>query len=519
MKLNKTSIFYSTLILTSANFFVRVLGFIYRIFLSRTIGPQGMGLYQLIFPVYMITITITSSGIPLAVSRIIAQRNAINDESGVRRTVIVAIYFVALLAMLLSAIIILNVDVIANNILHEPRTRTPLLIFSPCILITGIGAVFKGYFYGTKNVRPSALSEIIEQLVRIILVVIILLKISSFNEQIAASVVILGMVIGELSSALYLHHRYTKATRKYYSQSNKTLSTFCLSNQMLAIAIPVTLTRLASSFINSANSILIPQRLMASGLSNHEAIGLFGIVSGMVIPLLFLPFTLISALSVVVIPNLSEDKMLNNWHSIRDKISKSIFITSLTAFTSMGLLIPLGFPIGIILYQQPSVGKYLMLLAPSMIFLCLQHHLSSILNGLGKQNRAAIHFMLGGIIQIFCTYFLVANPNYGIYGFGFGFFISSIIVSTLNLIIVIQTTGLHFEWIEWIIKPATASLLMGLTIRLFYSAFITCNMPSFFSLIFSAMIGLVILFSVLFALGSLPWIVKTIKMNKIIQFK
>ncbi len=498
MRLNNKSIFYSALVLTSANFFVRVLGFIYRIFLSRTIGPQGMGLYQLIFPVYMITITITSSGIPLAVSRIIAQRRAINDESGIRRTVSVALYFVAFLALLLSVVIVFNVDSIANNILHEARTRNPLLIFFPCILITGIGAVFKGYFYGTKNVRPSALSEIIEQIVRIVLVVTILLKISSFDEQTAASIVILGMVIGELSSALYLHHRYRKSTKKIYSQSNKTLSTFGLSNQMLAIAIPVTLTRLASSSINSANAILIPQRLMASGLSSHDAIGLFGIVSGMVTPLLFLPFTLISALSVVIIPNLSEDKMLNNWHNIRDKISKSIFMTSLTAFASMGLLIPLAHPIGIILYQQPSVGKYLIILAPSIIFLCLQHHLSSILNGLGKQIRAAIHFMFGGIIQILCTNFLVANPNYGIYGFAFGFFISTIVVSSLNLYVVIQTAKLDFEWIEWIFKPAFACLLMGLTIRLLYSAFISFNMPHLFSLIFCAMIGLVILISILF---------------------
>ena len=475
------------------------------------IGPQGMGLVQLIFPVYMITITLTASGIPVAVSRIVAQRKAVNDTHGIRRVVWIALLLVAVIACFISAVIVLNADTIAANLLHDARTRIPLLVFFPCILIAGFSAVFKGYFYGVKNIHPSALSEIIEQIIRIILVTTILLSIPSLGTGTSAAVVVFGMVIGELCSLLYLHARYHKHMEKNHA-SLVDPSTIMLLKQVFLIAVPVTLTRLISALMMSANSVLIPQRLMVSGMPQHEAIGTFGIIAGMVMPLLFFPFTLISALSVIIIPNLSENVMLKNWTMIRDKISKSIFITCLTAFPCMGLLIPLASPIGIVLYKQPAVGKYLMLSAWAIIFICLQHNLSSILNGLGKQNRAAVHFIAGGLVQLCCTYFLVADPAFGIYGFIIGFILSGILVAFLNLVAVIQTAKLHFEWNEWIVKPASASCLMALVIRLIFIFLIELGISSTLSLTIAVPIGLTVLVITLLGLGSIPfWLIKKVR--------
>lgn len=511
MKVNTKSLLYGTFILTAANFIVRILGFIYRIFLSRMIGAQGMGLVQLIFPVYFITVTLTSSGIPVAVSRIVAQRKAIHDERGIKRTVFLASILVAIIGTAVSLLVVLNANTIAVDILQDVRTKNALLIFFPCILITGIGAILKGYFYGTKNIHPPAFAEIAEQLVRIIFVSGLLLYLSSFSEDTSVIIVILGMVIGELASLLYLHYHYRQSTKNYY-RSVQTPSVTSMFRHIGTIAVPVTVTRFIHTLMMSLNAILIPQRLMASGLTNHEAVGLFGIVSGMVMPLLYFPFTLISALSVIIIPNLSENVMLKNWSEILNKISKSIMITCLTAFMCMGLLLPLGHPIGVVLYKQPAVGKYLEILVWSVIFLCLQHSMSSILNGLGQQNRAAVHFMIGGFIQLTCTYFLVASPHFGIMGFIIGFMASSIIVTLLNGISVIQTTGLKIKWLDWIIKPAAASYFMALIIRTVFIS-LTGNGTSYaFALAASVLVGLIVLMLVLLAIGSLPsWLMKEVK--------
>ncbi|MDK2800923.1 MAG: stage sporulation protein [Clostridiales bacterium] len=510
LKFNKNSLLYGTFVLTIANIFVRLLGFIYRIFLSRMIGPQGMGLVQLIFPLYMITITLTASGIPIAVSRIVSQRKAIGDIRGIKRTVFISLLMVIVISIFLCFLVIINADKIATHLFKDTRTHSAILVFFPCILITGLGAVLKGYFYGVKNIHPPALSEIIEQIVRMVLVVAILLWIPSLSVQASTAVVILGMVIGELASLLYLHYYYHQSMKVNF-HSIQTPASALLFKNILIIAIPITLTRLVSSLMMAANSILIPRRLMAGGMANSEAVGAFGIISGMVMPLLFLPFTIISALSVVIIPNLSENVMLKNWTNIRDKVSKSIFITCLTAFGSMALIIPLAHVIGIVLYQQPAVGKFLIPLSYSMIFFCLQHSLNSILNGLGKQNRAALHFMIGGIIQLICTYFLVAHPDFRIYGFIIGFFFSSMIVSFLNFIAVIQITKLQIQFTKWFLKPGLVSLLTALVIRLTFLFLVNHEISYGLSLITAVPIGIIALMVMLFQTGSLPlWLLKEI---------
>lgn len=339
------------------------------------------------------------------------------------------------------------------------------------------------------------------------MVVTILLLIPSLSIKVAATIVILGMVIGELASLLYLHYHYNNY-EKNKSNCVKSFAYHRLVKNILKISIPITLTRLISSLIIASNSILIPRRLMAGGLSSSEAIGTYGIIAGMVMPLLFLPFTLISALSIVIIPNLSENIALKNWTDIRNKVSKSIMISSLTAFSSMAIIIPLANPIGAVIYKQVKVGLLLTPLAYSMIFFCLQQNLNSILNGLGKQNRAAFHFLIGGSVQLICTYVLVANPKYGIYGFVIGFTLSSIIVSTLNFIAVISYTKLTIKPIEWFLKPGFAALVVALITRFMFLLLIDEQISYGISLFIAGCISIILLGIVLFSIGSLnKWII------------
>ncbi|WP_157910359.1 stage V sporulation protein B [Petroclostridium xylanilyticum] len=504
MKLNTKSLLYGTFVLTAANFIVRLLGFIYRIFLSRMIGPEGMGLFQLVFPLYMVSITVTASGIPIAVSRLVAERKAIGDERGIVRTVIISLCLITIVSICLSAFFVLNIDQITVNLLQDFRIRPALFIFFPCILITGLAAVFKGYFYGLRDIHPPAFAEIAEQIIRMILVSVILSCIPSLNEQTSAAIAVFGMVMGELAGLLYLHYSYHQSV-KNYSKSKETPSVVRISKTILGIALPITLTRLIGSSMGAANSILIPRRLAAGGMTSSEAIGTYGIISGMVMPLLFFPFALISALSVILIPNLSENVILKNWSNIRDKISKSILITCLTAFPTMALLVPLAHPIGIVLYDQPDVGNLLTPLAFSTIFLCLDYSLGNILNGLGKQARAAVHSTIGDVIQIICTYFLVAHPSFGIYGFIIGFIANSILVSVLNFITVVQVTRLKPQFSNWFIKPGLASLLMALVVRLLYLVLTNYKIAYGLSLIIAITIGLMVLFITFVLLGSIPY--------------
>ncbi|NLY43413.1 MAG: polysaccharide biosynthesis protein [Clostridiaceae bacterium] len=502
MKLNTQSILYGTLVLTAANLFVRLLGFIYRIFLSRKIGPEGMGLFQLVFPVYTLSITVAASGIPVAVSRLVAQQKALGNNKGAHQVVLVGVFLVASLSACLFAIILFNIDFISSNLLHDIRIRLALFIILPCICITGIASVLKGYFYGIKDIHPPAIAEIVEQMIRMILVTFLLTCIPSLNEQTSAAIAAFGMVIGELGGLLFLHYCYhnnNNGIRKY-----KSFPQVSILKKILKIAIPITLTRLITTILGSANAVLIPGRLVSSGISRNKAIAIYGILSGMVMPLVFIPFSIITALSVVIIPNLSENYALKNWASIRDKISKSILLTSTTAFSTMALLIPLGQPLGVVLYKQSLAGDLLTPIALFMIFTCLDYNLGSILNGLGMETRSAIHSTLGDILQLFLTYFLVGNSYFGIYGFVIGFILNSIVVSILHFIALIRTTGLKPDFIRWFIKPGLICLVTASAVRFLFLMLVYSGIAYSLSLIISATTGMIICITLLICSGQIP---------------
>lgn len=516
MKINTKSMLYGTIILSMANFIVRLLGFVYRVFLSRTIGSQGMGLVQLVYPVFYIGIALTTTGIPIAVSRLISEKKVKNDYHGMRFTMTIAITLVTIISVTLTLAALLNLNFISKVIIKDERTKGALFVLLPCIIIIGIGATLKGFFYGQKDIHPPALAEIIEQITRMAVAIgLILWLVPGEDFALSAILVMFGSVMGELSSLLFLHINYNRARKRLkiaYSSSrnlydnhlSKIYGIKKAAGAITAIALPITVTRLINSLMSSANAILIPQRLMAGGLIKEQAVDMLGIFSGMVMPLMFLPFTITNALTVVIIPNLSESKVMNKWKDIQGKISKAIKLTLLIAFPSTALLASLGNPIGDLLYRHPMVGVFLIPISYTLPLHALQHTSSGILNGLGKQNQAAFHYMGGSLIQLMCTWFLAANPAIRIWGVVIGFTLSSLMVCSANIITLLKTAKMSFRFTEWILKPGTAAFLMGFSSSMVYNILSSRKVPVLLSLIASAGAGFILFFLSLWALKSIP---------------
>lgn len=515
MKINTRSMLYGTMVLSIANFIVRLLGFVYRVFLSRMIGPQGMGLVQLVNPVFHIAITLTVSGIPIAVSRLISEKNVKHDIVGMRRTMTVALSLVTIISTTLAVIGLFNLNFISQVIIKDERTKWSLFILFPCVIFIGLGATLKGFFYGQKNIHPPALAEIIEQLTRMSIAVgLIFWFAPKDNFALAAVLVMLATVFGEISSLLFLHIRYHKFKKEFPARAKlrpgndplpiKFDSMRKIATSIITITLPITSTRLINSLMSAANAILIPQRLMASGMIREDAVGLFGIVTGMVLPLMFLPFAITNALNVVIIPNLSESMAMKRWSDIQDKVNKAIHLTCIIAFPSTALLASLGQPIGDLLYKQPLVGTFLIPMSYFLVFHAIQHTCSGILNGLGKQTRAALHFMTGSVIQLICTYLLLANPKVRIWGILIGFFISALIVSTANMITVLKTAKMSFRFMEWILKPGFAALLMGFCTITIYRILTGLGAPVLLKLIISALLGFTLFLISLWAVNGMP---------------
>ncbi|HZJ83674.1 MAG TPA: stage V sporulation protein B [Clostridia bacterium] len=504
--MRKHSVLHGIFILTISNILVQLLGFVYRILLSRSIGPEGMEILHLIMPVLSISLALVSAGVPLAVSRLVAQRKVMEDRSGVRRVLFTALGLVITTSLFACIILIMNINWIVHDILKEPRTRGALFVLYPIIIIMAISGVLKGYFHGVKDFYPTAYSDVLENIVRIVLVFYIIRKISHMDISIQVAIVVLVMVIGELSSLLYLNYCYHKFQKFRPLSQRKAQPIYHPLMDILKISLPLTLIRLISSLSNSVSSILIPQRLVVSGMTHSDAISRLGMLSGMVAPLLFLPFIFTGSLSLVIVPNLSEDLTQKNWNGIRSKISKTIFITTITALPFGAILVSLADPIGLLLYKQKEVGSMLQFAACSVGLHTLSFGLRGVLNGLGKQSRVAIFSFLGEIFEIGCTYFLVALPNVRIYGYIIGFSLSSFIVLALGLNTIRKTTNLAIRWGEWFIKPGFASLLTASITRLLYLWAFNGGFPILISFFIAALTGIFIYISALYLMGSISFV-------------
>jgi stage V sporulation protein B len=507
--MGKNSILQGAFVLTVSSILVRLLGFAYRIILSRRIGPEGMGILQLIMPVLFTSLALVSAGIPLAVSKLVAHRRALGDFYGIRKVLFTALGLVISLSLLVCFVLVLKVNWIAYGILKEPRVRGGLLAIYPAIIMMSVSAVFKGYFYGVKNFYPPAISEIIEELITIILIFYFLDRTNHLDISVQVTVAALAIVIGELSSLLYLNYSYYRTPKDLPLTRTQATSPHPLMN-ILKLSGPITLVRLVSSLGTSLSSILIPQRLVASGITQSQAMSTLGILNGMVSPLMFLPFTFVGSLAVVMIPNLSEELARNNWSRVSSKISKAIYTTTIAALPFGALMMALANPIGILLYKQNEVGHLLGILAYFSGINAVSYTLSAILNGLGYQNKSAIFAIIGTGIEIIFIYFLVALPNLRIYGYIIGFFVSSLIVLSLQLITLHKVSRVKILWSEWFLKPTLASLLTASLIRLIYITLFKGIYSLSISFAISIFMGIILYTFILYIMDSTRFFIQSI---------
>ncbi|MDR2670294.1 MAG: oligosaccharide flippase family protein [Oscillospiraceae bacterium] len=424
MKWNTRSALYGAALLTAVNLFAQAVGFVYRVCLARLIGAEGLGLLALVTPVHSVLLSLVVSGLTVAVSRLSAGYAALDNTLAVRQLVRRALSVFLLLWCAVALPVILFSDGISVALLGDARTRTGLLLLLPCLLLTGIENIHKNHFYGLKKIHPPALSEILENLVRTGAVLTLLHCLRPSYEEYAIGLVVLGMVICEVVSAVLLRTLYRRSQRGRRA-AGPGLPRRRMLSDMAAIAVPFALSSLLSNCIGAAGSVMVPARLMAAGLTADEALSSYGVVVGMTMPLLSLPLAFAVGLSLVMIPRLSEDLALRRFASIRRRVTRTLALATAALLPSMALLALAGPDLARLLFRQAAAGLYIPPLALGTVFACYHSILSSLLSALGLQTRAAANAILAGLLQLALTWLGAAQPRLGIGGFVYAFLIAS----------------------------------------------------------------------------------------------
>ena len=431
---------YGTIILTATGFLTRIIGFFYRIYLSRLFGEEGMGIYQLLSPVLSLSFSLTAAGYQTAISKLVAERAA-REKHPSFRPLAVGLSISLPLSLLCNLIVYLLADPIAVRLLQEPRTASMLRILSFSIPFSAVHACANGYFYGIKKAGIPSASQLLEQITRVGCVYIISAYFASMGRIPSVSVAVLGLTVGEFFSMLvslgaawncFAKSRTHKINYSLFSSERLFRSSSILYSQLLAMALPLTANRIVLNLLQSVESVSIPARLRLYGYDNVTSLSVYGVLTGMAMPFIFFPNALTSSVAILLLPMISESYALGDMAAVRKYSTKTIKYCGLMGFGCLCIFVLFGGWAGTTLFDSPLAGYFISTLGFICPFLYLDTTLSSILQGLGMAGQIFVMNVICLLIRLGFVFWAV--PQFGITGYLWGLLASQLILGLLYLV-------------------------------------------------------------------------------------
>ncbi|WP_240414335.1 stage V sporulation protein B [Paenibacillus periandrae] len=447
--MTKQSFLKGTLILLAAGIVNRILGFIPRITLPRLIGAEGVGLYQMGFPFMIVILTLITGGIPIAVAKLIAEAEAENNESRIRRILRLAMTLTVSLGILFTLASLLGAQWIANHLLTDSRVYYTFLCMTPIIILVGIGSVLRGYFQGRQNMIPTAVSQVAETIIRIFTVLAFAYALLPYGIEYAAAGAMAGVMVGEAVAllVLFLYYRRSRSQTTPFPiakiGSVPLVGRLANLRQLLKLALPITGSKLVGSCSYFLESILIIRSLAAAGIATKLATAQYGMLQGMIIPILLLPSALTYSLSVSLIPSLSEAAARNDMQTIHNRLHQSLKLALVTGAPFVMIMFVLAEPLCDLMYGQSQIAPMLKMMAPVALFIYFQAPLQASLQALNRPGSALVNTLIGSVIKLALIVGLAGQPQFGILGAVMAININIMLVTVLHWHSVVRL--LHFR--------------------------------------------------------------------------
>ena len=438
--MKKQHFLHGAAILGAAGIVSKLLGAIYRIPFARMVGGEGMGIYQMAYPIYTLALALSTSGLPTALAIMIAEKAARNEHAAAKKIFRVTFIILAVLGALMSLAILKLAPFLAVNVFHNPSAFLAIRAVAPAIFLSTVVSCWRGYFQGYQNMVPTAVSQVSEQIIRVITVLVLAFYLMPYGVAHAAAGAAFGAVTGGITAVVVLgcfaaFSSFSGGNTKELPPSTKIIK------QLFQLGVPVSLAGLIMPIVQGIDAVIIPGQLLVAGYSTTEAADLYGQLTGMAMTLVNLPVMFTVALGAGIVPAVSESVALKNLTNARVTISQAftaMFVISLPS--AIGLYI-LAEPICKLLYNIPQAGLILKATAPIVIAIGLYQVTASILQGMGKMMTTMINLGLGCLFKIIFTYLLVASPLMGISGAAYSTAGGFLIAGMLNLIFLAQELG------------------------------------------------------------------------------
>lgn len=440
--LKKTIFIKNAVILTVSSLILRFAGIIFKVYVTRLIGSEGVGLYQLIFSFYLLASTFATSGISTAVTRLVTEEIALGSKDGTLRIFRRSIELTLIVAFVSLFILFFGAEFIANSIIGDIRAMPALKIMAFSLPFMGISSCIRGYFIARRNVTPNALTQILEQAVRIGAIVVLAQKFIKKGLAAACTAVILGDTLAEALSCLVLYLCFISSKKGLNRLNGRENPPFGVIRELTRIALPITSGRYLNTALRTAENVLVPKNLSRYPLSGAKALSQFGMIKGMALPILFFPATLLNSVATLLIPEISEAKAKKMNFTIKRLTLRVLRLTGGMSLIFGVLFLILGEKIGLLIYKSSDVGALLVALAPIVPFMYLDSVSDGILKGLDEQSftfRTSISDSTIRIILILCLL-----PISGMKGFIGIMYFSNFLTCFLNMRRLCKVTNIKF---------------------------------------------------------------------------
>ncbi len=469
--IRKQSFLGGAFVLALAGLFSKVLGAVYRIPLYPMLGQEGMGLFQMAYPAYGLILVLSTTGINVAVSKIVSERLAVGDRAGAWRSFRHALFLLTGLGLLFSFLLFMAAEPIARLIAKDERAWLSIAAVSPAIFFVSVMSAYRGLFQGLQRMTPTALSQVIEQLVRVGTMLALASYLAPRGVQYASAGATFGAVTGAIAGLAYLLYVYCRSLPQLHVDADASVTTesaMTALRRIMRIAIPVSMASGVLAMIQFLDLALVPARLEVAGFVGREITALYGQMSGGALPLINMPTVLTAALQVSLVPAISEGMATGTRHTIRRRAETAVRVTFLLMLPAVVGLFVLAHEIPALLFRDAGIGVPLAAMAAGTLFLALQQTSSGVLQGMGQVGIPVRNLAMGAIAKGVATYYLTGMPALGIRGAALGTVIGFLVAASLNLTAVSLILGPVIKLKDMIIKPGLASLVMGVGSRLIY---------------------------------------------------
>ena len=477
-------------ILSAAGMIVKILSLLYVPFLQIIIGREGYGVYVAAYQIFVFVYVLTNSGVPIAIAKLVSELIALENYKDALKAFKIARAALLILG-LISSIVLIGFAYPLVSFSKTPEAYMPIIALAPAVFITSVMSAYRGYFQGLGNMTPTAISQVGEQIINTVFSLVFAALLISKGIELGCVGATTGTTIGALAACIYLIWIYEKNKKTKINRISSKVPILRLSNKvifrkLISYAIPMTICVGLQNAGTIIDMLVIKRRLLESGFDQSISNIKYGIL-GTYNTLIFVPITMISALSAAALPSIAGAAARNDRRTVQEKINYTFRLCSIVAVPAAVGLAVLSKPIYSLLFPANIEGHVLMKYGSIVVVLmAIVQIQTTILQSVGKLYVVTISLTLGIFAKIICNYILVAKPEININGAIVGNIICFVIPLIINNIVMKKALRIRVRLLDYLIKPMIASAFMGLIVYITYFNLDTIFMNTKHSIVVTA---------------------------------